>query len=224
MTARRPGHELPSNPRLLTLKYEHSQLAATDSHSDTLEHWTVTVHEMGDGDEGGPQVGELALYRLRADTGQSRLMVADGESGEMLSIAEAVLDGGQYSADFENAVESPFGDLLILDKVFLEKPYRGFGLGPILAAEAVRRLEGGCCAVAAEPGASEWPEDESLLTEEYNAEATRKIAALWESLGFRHFKDGVYLRDTALDYSDILRQRRKELAVLGDEHRGARQQ
>ncbi|MFE2046418.1 hypothetical protein ACFXAZ_37000 [Streptomyces sp. NPDC059477] len=36
---------------------------------------------------------------------------------------------------------------------------------------------------------SEWPADESLLTDAYTAEATRKIAALWESIGFRHFRN-----------------------------------
>lgn len=44
---------------------------------------------------------------------------------------------------------------MILDRVFLQNPWRGFGLGPALAAEAIRRLADGCCAVAAYPAPSE---------------------------------------------------------------------
>lgn len=47
--------------------------------------------------------------------------------------------------------------------------------------------------------------------------ATAKIAA--ESIGFRPFKEGVYLLDTALDDSSIVSQRRKDLAALGQEYR-----
>ncbi|MFJ4959998.1 hypothetical protein ACIQCR_32380 [Streptomyces sp. NPDC093249] len=57
-----------------------------------------------------------------------------------------------YSAAFEKAVAHPVGDLVILDRVSLDKAWRGFWLGPALAAEAIRRLSGGCCAVAVFPG------------------------------------------------------------------------
>lgn len=53
-------------------------------------------------------------------------------------------------------------------------------------------------------------------------EATTKIAALWRSIGFEHFNDGVYLRDTACDYTAVHAARRKELAVLGEEYRASR--
>lgn len=225
MTARRSARELPSDPTLLSVRYEHSHLARSSDYEDTLEEWTVSVTEWDEGDEDGPRIGELSLFRLRSFTGYSRTMAADERSGEVLSIAEAVFDGrDEYNEEFERAVDMPVGDLLILDRVWLDRAYRGFGLGPIFAMEAVRRLSGGCCAVAVEPGVSEWPDgDPSLLSDAENDEATAKIAALWESIGFQPFKDGVYLLDTALDDSSIISQRRKELAALGQEYRASQQ-
>lgn len=221
MTARRSARGLPSDPTLLSMRYEHSHRAQSDDFQDTLEEWTVSVTEWDEGDEDGPRVGELSLFRLRSFTGYSRTMAADEHSGELLSIAEAVFDGNdEYNSEFERAVDMPVGDLLILDRVWLDKAYRGFGLGPIFAMEAVRRLSGGCCAVAVEPGMSEWPDgDPSSVSDAENDEATAKIAALWESIGFRSFKDGVYLLETALKDSSIVSLRRKELAALGQEYR-----
>ncbi|MQS17645.1 hypothetical protein F7Q99_37020 [Streptomyces kaniharaensis] len=207
---------------MLTLTYQHSQFGTADPYSDTAERWTVSITEPGDDDEDGPHAGELTLYRLRDDTGHSRLMAADSESGELLSIAEAVMDGNDYNEEFQKAIDMPVGDLLVLDRVYLAPAWRGFGLGPIFAAEAIRRLEGGCCAVAVEPGATEWPEDESLVTDEYHATVTRKIAALWETIGFQHFKDGIYLRDTAVDHGGILREQRQHLRTLSEAHRASK--
>ncbi|MGP3691205.1 hypothetical protein ACTVZO_42175 [Streptomyces sp. IBSNAI002] len=71
---------------------------------------------------------------------------------------------------------------------------------------------------------SEWPDgDPSLVSDAENDLATAKIAALWESIGFTHFREGVYLLDTALDDSSIISQRRKELAGLGQEYRAGQQ-
>ncbi|OAR21856.1 hypothetical protein A8W25_30905 [Streptomyces sp. ERV7] len=95
-------------------------------------------------------------------------------------------------------------------------------MAPVFALEAILRLQGGCCAVACTSGVSEWPADGRELTRvEYDV-AAGKIAALWQRIGFQSFADGVYLRDTALDYSEFLRARRVDLAQLLAEFRAAR--
>lgn len=142
-------------------------------------------------------------------------MVADAQSGDLESIAATVLDDGEYSAAFQEAIDCPVGDLLILDRVFLALPWRGFGLGPVLAAEAIRRLSGGCCAVAAEPGMAEWPHNRDEVTDAYRARVKAKIAALWESVGFHAFHSGVQLLDTSMrEPIELHRARRKELKNL----------
>ncbi|MFJ3616187.1 hypothetical protein [Streptomyces hydrogenans] len=228
--SRRPVSELPGDPADLELVYSHSHRASPYEYEDTLEHWTVSVRYLRDplekyedGCDGGcgasgdssTQVGYLRLWRLRDYTGADRLMVADCESGDLESIVSAVLDRDEYSAAFEEVIECPVGDLLILDRVYLAKPWRGFGLGPLFAAEAIRRLSGGCCAVAAEPGMAEWPDNRDEVTDEYRAVAKQKIGALWESVGFLPFQDGVQLLDTSMQEPlDLLDRRRAELMEL----------
>ncbi|WP_405876545.1 hypothetical protein OG762_46545 [Streptomyces sp. NBC_01136] len=106
--------------------------------------------------------------------------------------------------------------MLILDRVSLDSAWRGFGLGPVLAAEAIRRLSGGCCAVAVFPAMGEYPEDREQVTEAYRRQAKKKIAALRESIGFQPFCCGVWLLDTALrSPEELLLARRAELHALG---------
>lgn len=59
------------------------------------------------------------MFRLCDYTGFSRIEAAHGYSAELLSIAETVLDGNDYSDAFTEAIESPVGDLLILDRAYL---------------------------------------------------------------------------------------------------------
>ncbi|MGW8850062.1 hypothetical protein ACWGNE_20065 [Streptomyces xiamenensis] len=232
--ARRPASELPGDPAQLRLTYSHGHPVVPFEDEDTLEHWHVSIRSFHDEEaeceggctdacdqliEEGSEVGHLSLWRLRDYTGADRWMVADAQSGELESIVSTVLDGGVYSAAFEEAIECPAGDLLILDRVFLSKPWRGFGLGPVFAAEAIRRLSGGCCAVAAEPGMPEWPEDREKVTDAYRAAARAKIGTLWESIGFHSFHRGVQLLDTSMQEPiDLQRQRRKDLEGLSAEY------
>ena len=240
MTAsRRPASELPADPARLRLVYTHDQPAEPYDFEDTLEWWHVSVRTFHEEDqecpqgcsaaceqalEEGIQIGYLSLCRLRDYTGDNRWEAADAESGDLESIASTVLDPrtGKYTDAFDEAIECPAGDLLILDRVVLDKPWRGFGLGPVFAAEAIRRLSGGCCAVAAEPNMAEWPDDREKVSEAYRQQARRKIAALWESIGFTSFQNGVYLLDPALrEPADRLAQRRQELHQLAQAYRPA---
>ncbi|MFI6360434.1 hypothetical protein ACIBJF_49775 [Streptomyces sp. NPDC050743] len=154
---KRPVGELLGDPARLHLHYGHGHPAVPYDFEDTLESWYVKVtYEMAgdeewedeEGEESrapavGTEVGHVILWRLRDDTGDSGWEAADAESGDLEVIASAVLGrsgGAGYSAAFEKAVVHPVGDLLILDRVHLDRAWRGFGLGPILAAEAIRRL------------------------------------------------------------------------------------
>ncbi|SDS54408.1 hypothetical protein SAMN05216371_0131 [Streptomyces sp. TLI_053] len=218
--SRRPIGELPGDPARLHLTYTHGHPLRPWDDEDTLECWHARISYGLDGDddeqdedpeetatdglpatpEPGSPVGRVILYRLRADTGRNRWRVADDHSGDLEVIASAVLarNGRGYTTAFEDAVTLPAGDLLVLDRVRLAKEWRGFGLGPICAAEAIRRLSAGCCAVATYPAMAEYPADRQEVTEAYRSTAKKKIEALWESIGFHPFKNGVWLLDPAL--------------------------
>ncbi|MGW1996069.1 hypothetical protein [Embleya sp. NPDC001921] len=82
------------------------------------------------------------------------------------------------------------------DRVVLDKRWRGFGLGPILAAEAIERLSPGARAVACLPGISDREPDLEPGREEWDR-VTARITAAWARVGFEAFEDGVHLIDPA---------------------------
>ncbi|WP_035841567.1 hypothetical protein [Kitasatospora azatica] len=231
--ARRPISELPGDPAHLRFVYSHAHPAEPYEFEDTLEAWGVSVLAPPSDEEdedydpnSAPRVGRVSLYRLRDFAEDDRWDAADSWSGDLEVIAAAVLGGyGRrqgYAKAFENRITQPVGDLLILDRVHLDREWRGFGLGPIIAAEAIRRLSPGCCAVAAYPAMSEYPQNREEVTDTYRKRAKKKIAALWESIGFERFRNGVWLLDTALQEPiDLHRARRADLLALSHAYRGA---
>ncbi|MFD7645799.1 hypothetical protein ACFV4P_34735 [Kitasatospora sp. NPDC059795] len=237
LIARRPIAELPGDPAYLRFVYHHAHPADPYDDEDTLEQWQVSVlappddeEEIGDDRDPdlAPAVGRVRLYRLRDYTGGDRWSAADAESGDLEVIASTVLRGVRsgdsgYSRAFEKQIECPVGDLLILDRVHLDKEWRGFGLGPVIAAEAIRRLSPGCCAVATYPAMGEYPEGREETTEADRRRAKRKIAALWAGIGFERFRDGVWLLDTAQRApADLHRACREHLTALSRAYRTVR--
>ncbi|MFJ6141113.1 hypothetical protein [Kitasatospora sp. NPDC092286] len=127
-----------------------------------------------------------------------------------------------YCKAFERQIESPVGDLLVLDRVYLDKQWRGFGLGPVVAAEAIRRLSPGCCAVATYPAMGEYSKGRDETTDTDRRRAKKKIAALWESIGFERFREGVWLLDTAQQTPiDLHQQHCAHLKALAHAYRTA---
>ncbi|MGW6471385.1 hypothetical protein [Streptomyces nigra] len=124
--ARRPASQLPGDPAQLRLLYSHGHPAVPYGDEDTLENWHVSIRAYHDEEEecadgctdaclqlidDGSEIGWMRLWRLRDYTGADRWMVADAESGDLESIAAAVLDNGEYSAAFQEAVDCPVGEL-----------------------------------------------------------------------------------------------------------------
>lgn len=95
--------------------------------------------------------------------------------------------------------------------MILEPPWRGFGLGPVLAGAAIRRLAQDCVAVACEPGSA----DGRDLTEAGHRKAAAKLARTWSRIGFEPFDDGVHILDCHLQRPhDLLAERRREYSDL----------
>lgn len=83
------------------------------------------------------------------------------------------------------------GHILLLDRVWLDPDHRGCGLGPIVAAAVIGRLGRGCHLAACYPApfeaASGQPED--------RARAVEALGRVWSKVGFRHWRDGVWMLD-----------------------------
>ncbi|MBQ0969532.1 hypothetical protein KBY91_38540 [Streptomyces sp. RK23] len=85
-----------------------------------------------------------------------------------------------------------------------------------LVVEAIRRLPGGCCAVAVFPGMGEYPEDCEQVTEAYRLQAKEEITALRESIGFQLFRRGVWRPGRRpAPTGELMQARRAQLRALG---------
>jgi hypothetical protein len=98
-------------------------------------------------------VGVLELVKVRWGGSQNPFWAMEEESQNLYEIAETVFNDERdgYTEEFEELTEVWGEDLLVLDKAELVEGWRGFGLGPMIAADALRRLAPGCRAVMVHP-------------------------------------------------------------------------
>ncbi|MFJ5551214.1 hypothetical protein [Streptomyces sp. NPDC093225] len=221
---RQAAHELPFDGTDIVLRYSFEHPALPFEFEDTLEAWSVAVLRYH-GEDGCPQcppecpcrfeagtpIGGMEFVRIRDFTADPGWEAADSYTGDIEKIVSVCTDPGyamtpglHWSAEFEERIDCPAGDLLIMDRVRIEPQWRGFGIGALAAAEAIRRLAAGCCAVACEPAPTEG--DHERDQPGYQA-AQAKIAKVWESVGFEAFSDGIYLLDPALQHPADCRTR-----------------
>ncbi|WP_447035803.1 hypothetical protein [Streptomyces sp. DSM 118878] len=102
-----------------------------------------------------------------------------------------------------------------MNRVTLDPPWRGHGLAAVLACEVITRLMTGCRAVACSPGITDLSSHRLTARAEWDR-VNAEIAQGWESLGFRPYRDNVYLLSPASQ--DLEEQRgalRRHLAELG---------
>ena len=221
---------LPADPSLISLTYHHEHQLQPFPFDETLEVWSATARidadvlaedmaAHGDADQEKLDavedmvVGRMSFVRIRMFGPDHPFEAMDSYTGDVSRIGEVVLDvaAGQWDPAFEAALAHPVGDLLIMDRVILEPAWRGFGLGPILAGSAIRRLSQNCVAVACEPGSADGRE----LTDEKHREAAAKLGRVWARIGFESFADGVHILDCHLQRTeDILAERQEEFDAL----------
>ncbi|MFJ2175956.1 hypothetical protein ACIOHE_24070 [Streptomyces sp. NPDC087851] len=218
------AQQLPTDPARLHLQYRYEQGMHADPHEETVERWEISIrhgHEVHDdarcpvlsdkkspgdhceGDcsayeEDGPEIGRMIFFRIRLSQGMNAWWAMEEESQELYEIAGVLLDQetGYFTDEVDQQLEYVGTDLLVMDRVVLDKPWRGFGLGPALATEVINRLAPGCRAVTCSPGISA-PEDGWKPDQAEWDRVTTRIAAAWEKVGFAFFKDNVYLLDPA---------------------------
>ncbi|WP_327411301.1 hypothetical protein OG458_41945 (plasmid) [Streptomyces sp. NBC_01281] len=221
---------LPADPSLITLTYQHEHLVQGFEFDETLEVWTVTARidadtlaealsATTDMDQDALDavqdivVGRMSFVRVRMFGPDHPFDAMDSYTGDVARIGEVVLDvaGGEWTEAFETALAHPVGDLLVMDRVTLEPAWRRFGLGPVLAGAAIRRLSEGCVATVCEPGSA----DDRELSQAEHEEARVKLGRVWEKIGFTPFQDGVHMLDCHLQRTQtLLTERQEEFRAL----------
>jgi len=227
-TPRRDLSELPFSGTDIILRYSYEHPAVPFDFEDTLEEWHVAITRYHGEDrcpncpddgwcefaDTGTPLGHMSFVRIRNYTANPAWEAADAHTGDIEKVvsvctdsAYAMTPGLHWSAEVDEVIDAATGDLLIMDRVHLDPQWRGFGIGALAAAEAIRRLSPGCSAVACEPA----PTDGDFEDDGPGFKAAQaKLAEVWESVGFSAFRDGIYLLDTALQHPIDCRSRWQE--------------
>jgi hypothetical protein len=196
------GRTPPADPRHIVLRYahEHPWWYGPD---DGL----VTFHVSADiGEDDDPaadsHVGDLDITLVGAETRDPFTLLDgwDAELGRIASVIFSLEEPGELDPELDDQLEVADSQILILHNVHLTAPWRGFGLGALLAGSAVRRLSGGARAAVCFPAPINGPD---LASPGGGGDAAwdQAVAALqrtWALLGFEHFRDGIFVLDLAL--------------------------
>ncbi|MFK0179649.1 hypothetical protein ACIQVR_27185 [Streptomyces xanthochromogenes] len=217
--------QLPGSPLDLSLCFSYDDDLAGSPYTEALERWTVEVFHRpprGAADEQGlstETVGSMVFWRVNLERGDA-FGALEEESEDLAEIAHILLDmkSGTFHSEVSGHLPYAGSALLIMDRVSLTAPWRGWGLGYWLAAEAMRRLMPGCRAIACVPGISDL--SAAQLRDRAEWERVRaRITDGWRRLGFWHFCNDVHLLSpTSLELETQLDVLRGRAVMLATEH------
>ena len=161
-----------------------------------VERWAVSVLlERAATGDGRVEIGYAHVLVFTLEPGRDIGDLADRASGTWIDV-ESPADATRLPSDLGDYLGRT-GHILLLDRVWLEPDQRGRGFGPIVAAAAIGRLGRGCHLAACYPAPFEAPSQPP----EDRARAVEALGRVWSKVGFRHWRDGVWMLD--LNASDI---------------------
>ncbi|MCZ1006811.1 hypothetical protein [Streptomyces lydicus] len=235
---------LPGDPSELHLRISYDDGLWDTPQADTLERWDVSVLHRLRTHHGGEDlaatsncaradcpscsvedvaIGALTFYRVRLDRGRNAYWAMEEESEDLYETAQVLLDPqtGSFTGEVSEMLEYIGTDLLVMDRVNLDRQWRGHGLAVILATEAIHRLMPGCRAIACAPGITDLSSHRLKDRAEWDR-VTAKIAQGWERIGFRLYRDNVYLLSpVSQDLEEQRGELRGRLVELGASWRAA---
>ncbi|MFD3580919.1 hypothetical protein [Streptomyces sp. NPDC058683] len=230
---------LPGDRSELHLRISYDDELWDTPQADTLERWNVAVlhrrrtHGRGQGTAapGGcvtpdcrsctvedAVVGSMTFFRVHLDRGRNAYWATGEESEELCEMAQVFLDPetGSFTEEVSAVLEYVGSALLVMDRVTLDPPWRGHGLAAVLGCEVIHRLMDGCRAIACSPGITDLSSQRLTDRSEWDR-VNAKIIQGWESLGFRLYRDNVYLLSPSSQYLEdqrgVLRRRLAELGA-----------
>lgn len=178
---------------VLTYRLEERIPLDAGAPSRPVERWTVSVLLDRSTSDVREEIGYAHVLVFTLEPGRDIGELADRVSGTWIDV-ETRTDAPRLPADL---VGDPArrDHIVLLDRVWLHPDYRGHGLGPIVAAAAIGRLGRGCHLAACYPApfeaASRQPED--------RPRAVEALGRVWAKVGFRHWRDGVWMLDLSTE-------------------------
>jgi hypothetical protein len=153
--------------------------------------------------EAGSRVGDMNITLVGPETSDPFALLDgwDAELGHIASVIFNLEEPGELSPDLDSRLEVSGVQVLILHDVKLAAPWRGFGLGPLLAGTAIRRLSGGARVAVCYPAPIREP-DEGGWDDAAWDQAVAALQRTWGRLGFQHFRNGVFVLDLGLTTLD----------------------
>jgi hypothetical protein len=186
--------ELASLVDTISLTYTREQFLRDDLPSVENWHVTVTAHVWTE-DNSADRTEDVAhLHLVKGSLVYESLWDdLDATEADVSTVASAILDikADDLRDEVLDRVDGSGSSVLILNSVRLATRWRGFGIGALIAGQAILGLDGDAHVVATYPAPLDGSEGEA------RDRAVRKLQGVWTRLGFSHLRDGVYILDPA---------------------------
>lgn len=163
----------------------------------------AALHTFDEDDEvdGEPErrvIAHASAYTVDLDRVGDVVDVFDQVGGEAFEITESILGDKNIFEWLESRdplVGEQVSQLVIVEGVFVEEPYRGQRLGPRLLTTLVETVTGTGAESLIVLRAQLVPWEH--LSEIELRRSRKKVAASYEGVGFAHFRDNIYWRHNA---------------------------
>ncbi|MBT2508551.1 hypothetical protein J7I98_22205 [Streptomyces sp. ISL-98] len=195
--AAEPGaRTTPAPLSMIRLTYTHHEDWYSDG-DDGPSFWNVSADVYDHEGRGTIEhVGDFEFVRIDPFETRDMFGVLDGHDGDLGLMAETLLDPstGEFQDDLDEFTEPIYSSMLILTNARLERSWQGFGLGVLLTARAIDKLSPGCRGIACFPAPiNGGPSDPD--NKETRPLAIATLGKVWEKIGFRHYRNGVFVLD-----------------------------
>lgn len=138
-----------------------------------------------DGVVGTVEGVRLDIWEAKA-LGVSLLEVCDAHSEQLMDCYEDLFEDDDLREDLE--IEG-HGGLLFVDKIKIDAPHRGFGLGLLTLLKTIHQFGAGCAAVAIKPFPLQYCGRNAKNKDKSFAASQMKLVDYWSSLGFARVPD-----------------------------------
>ncbi|MBD0692486.1 hypothetical protein [Streptomyces sp. CBMA123] len=194
-----PGRTDTSDTNVQTLGIDDFMLVHTSEQwidpyfDDGVDQWEVGIYTKWDGCPDA-RVGGIRITMVDTTDCANPVAALDEISEDLFNVAKALYDEaepGSLRSDLDEQLALPYGKIIIVDEVKLDRRLRGHGLGVFLTGMALKHLNHGTGLFALFPGPLE--RDDTPYEQ-----AVERLGRAWSRIGFEPYRDGTWILDPGL--------------------------